>query len=252
MTRLAAETLSIGLGARLVLRDVSLALNGAGLTAIIGPNGAGKSTLLRALCGLLSPKQGRVILDEKNLAEYPRALRARVIGYLPQHHAAAWAMPVRDVVGLGRMPWSGEDGDAHVPAVETAMQLMDIHDLSERPMTALSGGERSRVMLARLLAGGHKILLCDEPLSHTDPRHQLLVMETLRARAQNGQAVAVVMHDLALAARYAVRVVVMDQGRIIADGAPADVLTRQRLTQVFGIASLVEQRCDGLLVTPWS
>ena len=257
MSALAAQTVDVALGGRAVLHDVSVTLNGSGLTAIIGPNGAGKSTLLRALCGLLVPESGTVTLDGENIQHVQRAARAQKIGYLPQHHTAVWAMPVIDVVGLGRMPWSGARDSLHDAAIHAALDAMDVLHLAHRPMTALSGGERSRVMLARLLAGQHAILLCDEPLAHTDPRHQILVMETLRARAeavgnQAAQTVAVVMHDLALAARYARRVIVMDGGHIVGDGAPADILTAQTLATVFGIGSIVEQRAGGLLVTPWS
>ncbi|MDJ1158800.1 ABC transporter ATP-binding protein [Chelatococcus sp. SYSU_G07232] len=251
---LTAQDLAVSLAGRAILSEVDCALHPGELLALLGPNGAGKTTLVRALAGLLPPAAGQVRLGGRDLAALGRHERARAIAYLPQGGTVAWPLPVKAVVALGRLP-HGAEPDALAPgdhaAVARAMRATDIEALAERSVLALSGGERARVLLARALAVEAGVLLCDEPVATLDPQHQLAVMDVLKAEARQGRAVAVVMHDLALAARFADRIAILKGGRLVAQGAPREVLTRAGVAHAFAVEALVEERDDGLLVLPW-
>jgi iron complex transport system ATP-binding protein len=251
---LAATGLVARLGRREVLHGCDLALRAGEFVVVAGPNGAGKSTLLRCLAGLVAPQAGEVTFGGRPLASLSRTGRACAIAYLPQHGSVAWPMTVADLVMLGRLP-HGATREAHAPtdreAVEAAIAAVDLAGFALRDVTRLSGGERSRALLARALATRAPVLLCDEPLTALDPAHQLLVLDLLREEARRGVAVVAVMHDLAAAARHADRLVALHKGRIAADGAPADVLTPNLLEAVFGIRAVIEEREGGLLLLPW-
>ena len=240
--RLKLEGVCVDLGRRAALRDVTAAFEPGRLTLVVGPNGAGKTTLLRAATGLLRVGRGHVMLDGKPVGGLRGAERARAVAYLPQGGTVAWPLPVRDVVALGRLP-HGERPDRLSPqgreAVEAALSAVGLHGFESRSATALSGGERARVLLARALATGAPVLLADEPVAALDPRHQLIVLDVLRERARAGAAVVAVMHDLALAARYADEILLMKAGRVQATGRPRDVLTEARLAESFGIEARV-------------
>jgi len=251
--RLEARALAVRLGTRPVLTDVDLAVAPGALTVVVGPNGAGKSTLLRALAGLVAPSTGAVLADGRPLHALDRLARARAVAYLPQGGGISWPLPVAEVAALGRLP-HGERVEA-LPeagraAVAAALADLDLAGLADRPATELSGGERARALLARALATQAPVLLADEPVAALDPRHQLGVLRLLRERAGAGAAIVAVMHDLALAARFADRIVVMADGRVVAQGEPAAVLTPERLAATFRVRALVEPRPDGLLVAP--
>lgn len=251
---LRAEGLHVLLGRRAALAGVDAVLEPGRFTVVVGPNGAGKTTLLRALAGLVPLSKGHIVLGARPLRSFLPTERARTIAYLPQNGTIAWPLPVQDVVALGRMP-HGEKA-ANLPAegetaVTEAIAAAGLRGFEMRSATELSGGERARVLLARALATKAPVLLVDEPVAALDPRHQLLVLDILRVRARGGATVVAVMHDLALAARYADRMLLMQEGRLVAEGLPEEVLTPARLAASFGIEATVTRREDALIVTPW-
>ncbi len=201
------------------------------ITAICGPNGAGKSTLLQCLAGLLGPESGEVLLDG---APLPHAReRARRIGYLPQTGEIAWDLSVAGLTALGRLP-HGDRGETHVAA---ALAALDLTHLAERPVSTLSGGERARALLARVLAGEPGWILADEPLAALDLAHQLALLTRFREAAGKGTGVVLVLHDLALAMNHADRVLVLSEGRVAADGAPEQALAAEQIERVWGVTA---------------
>jgi len=250
-----AQGLTVELAGRLVLRDVSLALSPGHLVALVGPNGAGKTTLLRALAGLVR-SSGVVHVRGDALSSLSLRERARRFAYLPQGHLVHWPLPARNIVALGRYPYGATDParltakDAE--AVLRAMQAADVMEFSERRVTELSGGERSRVALARVLAVEAPVILADEPTSSLDPRHQLDVMKTLRGAADKGALVMVVTHDLGLAARFADTVLVLSDGRLVSQGAPAEALSGQVLAEVFRISAYRAEYQREAVIVPWA
>ena len=251
MMRLEAHALTVDLGSRRVLDGLDLSLEPGRFTVIVGPNGAGKTTLLRSLAGLAVPSKGEVVLNDLSLVGMSAAARARAIAYLPQGGGVAWPLPVAGVVALGRLP-HGEKPDrlpeAGREAVAGALRSVGLRDFAQRPATALSGGERARVLLARALATQAPVLLADEPVAALDPRHQLVVLDALKARARGGATVVAIMHDLTLAARFADDMVLLHQGELEAFGPPDAVLTEERLAAIFGIRARVLGRAGSLVV----
>jgi iron complex transport system ATP-binding protein len=251
---LSLESVSVRLGGRAVVDGVTLTLQAGRLVALLGPNGAGKTTLLKAVAGLL-PSQGAVRIGGYRLDSFSRAIRARRIGYLPQGHQVHWPLSARDVVALGRFPHGLADparmNASHAAAVDAAMARTDTIRFAGQAVMTLSGGERARVMLARALAVEAGILLADEPTASLDPRHQITVMQDLKAESRRGALVVAVTHDIALASRLADEIVLMHEGRIVAQGNPAEVLTDERLASVYGVSAL-RQTVDGEdVITPW-
>ncbi|MBN8815511.1 MAG: ABC transporter ATP-binding protein [Sphingomonas sp.] len=223
---------TLDLGRRRVLDAVSASIAPGRVTVILGPNGAGKTSLLRVAAGLVTPDTGSVAIDGRPIADMPRGDRARTVGYLPQAGDVAWNMVARDVVALGRLPFRDADDG---PAIAAALAATDTEALADRRIGELSGGERARVLLARVLAGEPQWLLADEPLASLDPAHQFDLLDRLRAVARQGAGVAVVLHDLAQAARVADDAILMAGGRIVAAGSARDVLTPDRLGALFGV-----------------
>ncbi|QYJ06414.1 ABC transporter ATP-binding protein [Qipengyuania flava] len=213
------------------LSGVSLSLEPGRITAICGPNGAGKSTLLEALAGLLPPASGSVLLTGEALAALEPKERAKRLGYLPQAHEIAWDVPVRSLVELGRMP----HGDRRAEPVEAALEALDIAHLAGRRAQSLSGGETARVLLARVLAGEPEWILADEPLAALDIGHQLALLRHLRRAAEAGAGVVLVLHDLAHAMNHADRVIVLEEGRVAADGACEDALDHRVIERVWKV-----------------
>lgn len=229
MMELEAHRLTIGTR----LCGVDAVIQPGEITAICGPNGAGKSTLLAALAGLMPPDFGHVTLDGTEIAAMHPRRRAQAIGYLPQDGQVAWDVAVRSLVALGRMP----HGDTATQPVERAMATLDLGALAARPISKLSGGEKARALLARVLAGEPQWILADEPLAALDIGHQLTLLRHLRNVAGEGVGVVLVLHDLALAMNHADRVLVLDQGAVVAEGAPERALSAEMIARVWGVQS---------------
>ena len=238
MTTLVASEFVVLRGAHTLLNEVSCTVTTGQLLGICGPNGAGKTTLLRGLAGLLRGDSGTVRLNDRLLHEISLTDRARQIGYLTQGPQTAWPLTVFDLVALGRQPhrvaWHGPTPADQI-AVERALHLTNLEALRARSVSQLSGGERMRAHLARLLAGEHRILLLDEPTASLDPQHQLEVMATLKNLVDDGLAVAVVLHDLALATRYCTELLVLQHGSVVTRGVPSLALNDACLADVFGV-----------------
>jgi iron complex transport system ATP-binding protein len=217
----AARGVSVELGGRRVLHHVSAHIDAGEVVAMVGPNGAGKSSLLAAMSGDLAPSDGLVEVEGRPLGTWEPLELARARSVLPQRVAVAFPFRVHEVVRMGRAPWIGtpqEDEDDE--AVAAALEVADLHRLSSRPVTALSGGELARAALARVLAQRTRLLLLDEPTAALDLHHQEAVMAALRRLAADGHGVGVVVHDLSLAAAYADRILVLAAGRLRAAGPP--------------------------------
>ncbi|MCR4282975.1 MAG: ABC transporter ATP-binding protein [Bauldia sp.] len=252
-TALKVTGLSVSLSGRRILSDVSLSVEPGEFVAVVGPNGAGKTTLLRAVAGLVRA-EGEVAVLDTPLEKLSLAERARRIAYLPQGHVFYWPLAVADVVALGRLPRGGgaDLSDTDRAAVARAMADTGTTEYAARPVTTLSGGERARVAIARVLATEAPLILADEPTASLDPRYQLTVVDILRRHAAAAGAVVAVLHDLSLAARSADRIVVMDGGRIAADGAPREVLTAGRLAETFGVVAGIVELGGAPVIVPLS
>ena len=246
MTALALEGASARLGGRLVLDAATLAIAPGELVALVGPNGAGKSSAIRAVAGLLPLTAGRARLGGADVADLSARERAGRAAYLPQERRIAWNLPAIEVAALGA-PFLAA-GQA-LQRAQRALEEVEAGHLADRGVAEMSGGERARVLLARALATEAQALLVDEPIAGLDPEAQLMVLERLRARADDGQAVLASLHDLPLAARFADRVVVLDQGAVAADGAPLDALTPVVLRRVFGLTGRWVGGPDGPLLS---
>ena len=219
-----------------LLAAVSVEVRAGELLAIVGPNGAGKTTLLKALAGDLEPAAGEIRVDGRPIGELdPRAL-ARRRAVMPQSGYLPFLFTAREVVRMGRAPWDGERGEREHGArlADEAMGLTETSRYAGRAYPTLSGGEQSRVTLARVLTQETPILLVDEPTAHLDPRHQHHVLELLRELAGEGAAIAAVMHDLNLAAGFADRVAVLSKGSLVRAGPPRESLAPDVLRAVFG------------------
>ncbi|MEE2061870.1 ABC transporter ATP-binding protein [Rhodococcus artemisiae] len=248
--RLVAEHLALGYGDRLIVDDLDLEIPTGVVTTIIGPNGCGKSTLLRALSRLLKPRAGHVLLDGRKITTMRTRDVARVLGMLPQAPTAPEGLTVADLVARGRHPhqswvrqWSGDDEDV----VSTALTRTGIADLADRPVDELSGGQRQRAWISMALAQGTDVLLLDEPTTYLDLAHSIEVLDLVdQLHSELGRTVVMVLHDLNLAIRYSDHLVVMRDGKVIASGPPAEVISVELLRDVFGLdASVISDPVSG-------
>ena len=243
LVTLAARGVSLAYDQRTVVHGVDLDVPPGKVTVIVGANGCGKSTLLRGLGRLLRPVGGRVELDGEDLQRLRPRDVAAVLGLLPQQPLAPEGITVADLVARGRHPhqgafrrWSATDADA----VAQALALTDTHDLAARRVEELSGGQRQRVWVALMLAQDPRIMLLDEPTTYLDIAHQVDVLDLLAdLNAERGTTVVMVLHELNLAARYADHLVVMAQGQVLREGAPADVLDASCVAEAFGLEARV-------------
>ncbi|MCE8007855.1 ABC transporter ATP-binding protein [Aestuariivita sp.] len=247
MTLLALDRLTVRRGDCPVVDAVTVSVAAGECVGLIGPNGAGKTTLLRGALGLL-PHQG-----QSSLTSMPGAQRARHAAWMPQSREIAWPVTVETLIALGRIP--------HLPrgakprpddqrAIEAAIARMGLEAFRHRTATQLSGGEQARVLIARALAQDTPLLLADEPIAGLDPASQIATMQVFGRLAREGHAVIVSLHDLGLAARHCTRLLMMSAGRLIADGAPRDVLTPDHIAQVFGITGFWADTDHGPVFQP--
>jgi iron complex transport system ATP-binding protein len=248
---LTIQGVDITLSGRRVLHDVSAILRPGRVTAILGPNGAGKSTLIKAAAALVVPTQGVIRLGDRSVtALHPRE-RARTIGYLPQDASVHWNVAASEIVALGRVPhrnpFAGPSQHDRDAVIQAMVATETIH-LANRPVNELSGGERARVLLARVLAGEPDWLLADEPLASLDPGHQLDILDRLQSVARGGAGVVIVLHDLLHAGRVADDVLLLKNGRVLASGEAGAVLTQANLRAAFEIEVSIERDAQGRLV----
>jgi len=246
------ERADLGYGARTILSNISLKINSGQMVGIIGPNGSGKSTILKALCGLLRPSAGRVNLDGVELAHLSREAVARQIGVVPQAPLLPEGFTVLETVLMGRYPHLGllrSESKKDLDIACRAMERTNIQSLAHRRVGQISGGEKQRVLIARVLSQEPLFLLLDEPTAHLDIRHQLEVMELVRSLADSGLGVVEAVHDVSLAGRFCDSLILLKEGHIFKEGTPQAVVTPDNIEQVFGVMAMVYgDLASGLLV----
>lgn len=217
MTDLVLHHLAVILGGKTRLHPLSATIKPGQIVAVVGANGAGKSTLLRAIAALV-PVQGKLTYDSQVIATLPAHHRAQVIGYMPQSHVAAWSMPVRDMVALGRYAFGAARPDAQIAqAVDATLATCGITDLADRPIDRLSGGEQALAALARVFVTQCPVMLLDEPVAALDIGRQYAVMEQVARLAAGGRTMVIVLHDLALVAQFSQRILWLKDGHLVAD-----------------------------------
>ena len=240
--RLRAHDLTLGYDRRIISRELSVDIPDGSFTVIVGPNACGKSTLLRALSRLLSPSEGRVVLDGRSIDAYRPKDVARVLGLLPQTSLAPDGITVADLVARGRHPYQGfmrQWSLADDEAVSAAMTATGVADLAERRVDELSGGQRQRVWVAMVLAQQTSLMLLDEPTTFLDIAHQIDLMELFTDLNEQGTTLVAVLHDLNQAARYGTHLIAMKEGAIVAQGAPSEIVTAELVEEVFGLRCVV-------------
>ena len=248
MSLLTAKNLTYSAGDSTLVLDADFTLEPGVLTALVGPNGAGKTTLLRLALGLLKPDAGFAKIGDKDTSNMRPIERARKLAYLPQMRPIAWPQPVRDIVALGRFAYGA--GPARLSsedqaAISRAITACELEGFEDRAADTLSGGELSRVHLARALAAETPVIIADEPVAALDPRHSHEVLRLFKRATGDGRAVLAVVHDLALAAQYADRIVWMKDAKIVAEGTPAKTMTTDRLEEVFEINASITKEANG-------
>ncbi|AZG44061.1 heme ABC transporter ATP-binding protein [Gordonia insulae] len=229
-----AEHITVALGGREVVHDVSLQVEPGSLLALVGPNGCGKSTLLSVLAGLRRPDHGSVRIDDRLVAKASSRDLARLRSFVTQHNRTDTPFTVAEVVEMGRFPWLRTPQAVDSPAIiDTAIRACDLTDITHRAFAQLSGGQQARVSIARALAQRAPVMLLDEPTAALDIHHQESVLDILRVARDDGAAVLLVVHDLSLAAAYADQVALMKDGRLLAHGPTRDVLTADLLSETY-------------------
>jgi iron complex transport system ATP-binding protein len=233
------DNLTMKLKRQPILQDISAVFELGKITVLLGPNGAGKSTLLRCIAGLIEPTSGSITLQGQPLKNIAVKQRAKMIALLSQSAEIQWNITVRTLVALGRIPhhgWFANDSAADNAAIETAMTATDVAQFADRTIFTLSGGEKARVMLARVLAGTPQWLLADEPLAHLDLAHQLEVLQIFKDSARNGCGVVLVLHDLHQAARVADHIIFLSQGKIVCVGLPNKTLSTENIANIYNVS----------------
>lgn len=252
MSAVDAAGISVCLAESPILTDVSFTINWGELVVIVGPNGAGKSTLLGAIAGDVAISSGTISIDSLPLSEYSSKELARTRSVQTQENVVAFPFTVHDIVAMGRSPWTGSKAVDDEDVIASALDAVDMARFAGRRYTSLSGGERARATLGRVLAQQARIVLLDEPTAALDLNHQEAVLGIAQGLCREGRAVVAVLHDLSLAAAYADRVLILQDGRIFADGSPEEVFVAEKLTEVYGIPIDVirHPRTGAILVQP--
>lgn len=236
------------LGDRLLVKPTTVEIAAGASIALVGHNGSGKSTLLKMLGRHLLPSGGQILFAGRPLHEWPARDFARRLAYLPQHTPSTPGMTVRELVALGRYPWHGALGrfsSADASQVDAAMENTGIAALQDRLVDTLSGGERQRVWLAMLIAQNADCLLLDEPISALDIRHQLEVLSLVRRLTKERKmTVITVLHDINMAARFCDRIIAMHSGRLIANGAPHEIMTPASLADIYNVDMQIIRSAD--------
>jgi iron complex transport system ATP-binding protein len=251
---LQATSIHVDIEGKRIVDGVDINVGAGEIVGLIGPNGAGKTTLLRALAGVLSPQRGDIFVNGLDAALFDRSHLATKVAYLEQGAQVHWPLSVASIVALGRLPYRRKFSSLARDdrrAIESALQRTETLSLAERSFETLSGGERMRVLIARLLAVEAEVMLVDEPVAAMDPYFQLEFMDLFVEQAALGRGLVLVLHDLALAARYCDRLVLLEAGRTIAVGPPAEVLTDELLAQVYNIDTVTGSFEDQSYVIPW-
>lgn len=252
MSLLRVENLSVSRQKRSVLKGVSFTINAGEFVGLIGPNGAGKSTLLRAILAQL-PYQGTAEFNGQNSAQLSSSERAQLISYVAQDREIGWNISVETLVRLGRLArlprFAGLSLQDH-QQVDDAISALQVQHLRDKPARQLSGGEQARVLIARALAQDAPLMLADEPVAGLDPSHQLGLMQGFRDLAGQGKSIICTLHDLGLAARWCSRLILLKEGRLIADGAPSEILTPDIIRDLYGVEVYRAQTADGLIIQP--
>jgi iron complex transport system ATP-binding protein len=244
MTELKATKLSLQKDGATLVDSASFTLSPGELVILLGPNGAGKTSLIRTALGLQAPTAGTATLNGADTDQLSPSARARQVAYLPQIRPLAWPNQVQDVVALGRFSHGavlGKLTGSDAVAVDEAIAACDLTHLANRSTDSLSGGELARVHCARAFATQARLLIADEPTAALDPRHQFRILDLIKTFVDEGGGALLVLHDIELAARYATRLIWMKDGKIVADGTPADTLTAERLSDVYRVTA----RMDG-------
>ncbi|MGI5891875.1 MAG: ABC transporter ATP-binding protein [Bacillota bacterium] len=248
MNLLQVENVSFGYGEKAVLRQISFNLSQGDFLAVVGPNGCGKTTLLHTISAALKPQQGRIMMDGQDISLLSEKQISQQMAFVSQSETVIFDFSVEEVIYMGRLPhlpfW-GKEGQQDELIVQKALQMTNTCHLRERLITNLSGGERQRVLIARALAQEPRLLLLDEPTSHLDILHQLELMDILQKLNHSGMTVVAALHDLNLALRFATKVLLMAEGRIIALGRPEEVLSGQNIRRVYGVEVQMLQAADG-------
>ncbi|MBQ4771390.1 Fe(3+) dicitrate ABC transporter ATP-binding protein FecE [Pectobacterium versatile] len=235
---LTTQNLTAGYGDKRILDGLSLSLPAGKITALLGPNGCGKSTLLKCFAKLLIPESGTIQLNGKSLSMFSARQLSRHLALLPQQHLTPEGITVRDMVAYGRSPWLslwGRLSPDDRQRVQLAMEKTHIVNLADKRLTDLSGGQRQRAFLAMLLAQDTPVVLLDEPTTYLDINHQVELMKLLRELNQAGKTVVTVLHDLNQASRYCDHLVMLADGRVMAQGSPHEVMKPELLQRVFSI-----------------
>ncbi|BFM17664.1 ABC transporter ATP-binding protein [Maricurvus nonylphenolicus] len=250
---LETRSIAINRGKLRVLSDISFSVSDGELVGLVGPNGVGKSSLLRALVCLDKPEQGEVLWRGEPIQNLEHQQRARQIGFLPQSEVPAWSLQVEHLVGLGRAPWRRpleREKEQDVNAITRAIKQTELAELCGRTVDQLSGGELRRVLIARVLAGEPQCFVADEPIAALDPYHQIQVMEIFRQHCNRGGSAVMAIHDLTLAARFCDKILLLNDGGLVAQGTPEEVMTQSRLEQVYQVSIFRNNTPQGLLLIP--